>query len=859
MGFFYNATRSQVKKATPDSRRVPIDTMRRMGCDACPLAKEKLQSPRMQPAGTDRPAIYILGAAPGESEDIAGEPFAGKSGKLLRAQFDGTFFRREVRVGTTVRCRPPQDRIPELGEVECCRLKVSEDISQAAPQVVIGLGNSALTWATGLSSITNWRGKLIATRIGGHACWYYPVQDPEFVFSKQRKYGKSEHELAFEHDLKWIYDNHSRLDIPGLYDTAPYDSGVELIEGRGLEDFNRLEDILNGMAELPEVAIDLETSGLRPYMDNAKIHLCAIGTFDHTIAFPMDHPEGWSDKFRKQVWHLLAEFLLQSRKKIAHHLGFELEWLTYFYGRELANLTEWEDTMAQAHTIDERIGALSLNDLTRQYFGFFLKNQSKVDPVRLLEYPLRETLRYNAMDSKWTQLLYREQHKIIQADKSYIGEYERKLRLEPALVLTQQKGIIVDFEYAKKMESDLGKELVEIEKNITQCKEVATYKARFGEFSPTSPEHVLKLMRDVCQRDEVKKDGGGFTADEGALSKIPASDVPSAPMILEHRSVSKLLGTYITPLLNGQNTYPDGRIHTKFSSMIAVTGRLSSQDPNVQNYPKRKHKKIRGVVVAPAWGWIMGADYGQIEARVIAMASEDAALCRALWTGYEIHGFWADRFMEEYPRIKDRIIKDYHVDGDDTKLIRKKFRDEIKNGWVFPQFFGSAINSCAKNLQVPDHVAEDLGKEFWDHFRGVKKWQDKLMRSYEKNLYVETLTGRRRRGPQSKNELINHPIQGTAADIVTGAMVELSEISVIEDDLKFQPNINIHDDLTTYLPDDNLKYYMDRISSVMCQHRFDFINVPIVVEVSVGERWHLLEEVAVYRSNELFNLESPYK
>lgn len=865
MGFFYNGTRGQAKKATPDSRRIPIDTMQRMGCDACPLDKAKLTTPKMSPSGTERPLIYVLGEAPGENEDLEGEPFVGKSGRLLRSQFPASVLRRDVRISNTIRCRPPENRTPEMPEIECCRLKGQEDIERTAPKVIVGTGNIPLNWATGLSSVTAWRGKLIATKIGNHPCWYYPVLHPSFVLRKQSKYRKSEFELCLEHDIGWILDNAERLPNAKVHE-APYDRGIEIIEGQTLADFNRLEDILNELAKEPSVAIDLETGDgktglgcLRPYVDDPKIFTCSIGTFDRVAAFPMDHPQGWNSSLRRRVWALVAEFLLSSRRKIAHHLGFELEWLTYFYGRELANLTEWEDTMAQAHTLDERIGTLSLDDLTRQHFGFFLKAQSKVDPKRLLEYPIRDALRYNGMDSKWTHLLYETQRPLVEREPKFIREYERKLRLEPALVLTQQKGILVDFDYAREMETKLVKDLAGIEMKLEKCPEIGKYKAQFGTFLASSPDHVLRLMKDVCHRDEVRKEEGGHTSDEAALSKIPEGEVPSAPLILEHRSVMKLAGTYILPLLAGRNAYRDGRMHPKFSSMVAVTGRLACEDPNAQNYPKRKHKEIRGVVVPPPGEWIAAADYGQLEARVIGMASRDDALCRALWTGYDIHGFWANRFMEEYPRIKDRMIKDYKVDGDDAKLIRKKFRDEIKNGWVFPQFFGSAVRSCAQALQVPDMIAEDLGKEFWDEFRGVKKWQDKLLKDYEKNLYVETLTGRRRRGPQSKNEIINAPIQGTAADIVTESMAELSEMSVILDELELQPNINVHDDLTTNLQDPGLEDRLEQIALVMCRHRFDFINVPLIIEFSVGERWNTLQEIAVYRSNEMYRLPNPYE
>ena len=155
-------------------------------------------------------------------------------------------------------------------------------------------------------------------------------------------------------------------------------------------------------------------------------------------------------------------------------------------------------------------------------------------------------------------------------------------------------------------------------------------------------------------------------------------------------------------------------------------------------------------------------------------------------------------------------------------------------------------------------MAERLGEEFWDEFRMVKKWQEKLLKRYEKNLYVETLGGRRRRGPMTKNQIINHPIQGTAADIVVEGMTAVSELSMLMDDPLLQPRLNVHDDLSFWLPDEGLESRIEIITTEMCRPRFDFINVPLIVEASVGQRWNDLHEIGVYRSDKLFNLRNPY-
>jgi DNA polymerase-1 len=233
------------------------------------------------------------------------------------------------------------------------------------------------------------------------------------------------------------------------------------------------------------------------------------------------------------------------------------------------------------------------------------------------------------------------------------------------------------------------------------------------------------------------------------------------------------------------------------------------------------------------------------------MASEDHNLIDAMWTGFDIHGHWSDRILKVYPAWLDWLVSEFGVEGDDKKAVHKTGRQEAKNKWVFPQFFGSSAYSCARNLHLPNDVADRLQAEFWDQFRGVQKWQRRILLLYERNLYVETLTGRRRRGPMTPNEIINQPIQGTASDIVTDAMDRLSEESLVEDKPYLQPPLNVHDDLSFVIPDEVVEDTIEHIAYVMCDVQFDFINVPIVVEVAMGQRWHELKEVGVYRSDAL--------
>lgn len=872
MSFFFNETKAEVKpkgKAPPKKRQdIPIASLQQLGCSVCPRDQDKdLISPKMRPSGAKSPLIYLLGSAPSEREDEDDNHWTDKPGEMIYSKFGRAFMQDEVRSNFITQCRGDQTVI----EIECCRGRIVADIEQSKPLLIVTIGDAPFQWATGVTKggVMPHRGTIFVAKIGTHVCYVMPLLYPNFVF-KKKQYGKSEYELALEMDVrkaKAFVQSPDFEPAKGQF-VGPYDQGVEVITGREPGDLQRLERALQKLAREPNSAIDIETNGLRPYfLKDPKIWMVAAGTFEHTVVFPVDHPDGWGgDGTRRKVWGLLLDYLLASGRKACHNLALEMEWFGFFFSGEILRRTEWDDTMGMCHTLDERGGTKSLGMQTRIHFGFDVKALSNIDVKRILEYPLRDTLRYCGLDTKWTDKLRRKLEPLVEIENR--AEYERKLRLAPTLVLTEAKGMPADMRYARDLADKLEGTLESVEAKLRRTPEVRAYGTRFGSFSPTNPDHVLKLMRDICRRDEIRVEDnkGGertvrYTTDEEALLKIPAGDVPAAALILEHRSASKLLGTYVQPVLAQRIVCPDGRIRSKYSSMVAVTGRLSSDDPNIQNWPARKHREIRGIVHAGDGEIIAACDYGQIEFRVVGMASEDPNLVRACWTGYDVHKFWAERLLEIYPPMKDHIVREFEIkDWDDPKKGGVKvLRQDMKNMWVFPQLFGSSLRSCAENLHLPDNVAEDLGAEFWDEFRVVKKWHERTLQSYEKNLYVETLGGRKRRGPQTKNEIINHPIQGTALDIVTLAMNVLSERSLLEEDPDLQPNFNGHDDLSFWLPEVRAPKKIESIVREMCLPRFDYINVPLVVEVKTGKRWHDLQEIGVYRSDVLFQHANPYK
>ncbi len=830
----------------------------------------------MRPSGTDKPAVYILGLSPSEADDQTNDHWRDKGGQAIYDAFGAKFMKSQVRSNYIVQCRGDVDEVI----TECCRRRIIEDIERTKPDVIVTVGDAPLRWIGGkldgkAFNALNFRGSKFVAKVGNHSAHVFPLIYPNYAF-KRKQYGKSEYELAMEFDVAAIkeFALSGSIPEPVVY-AGNYADGIEQIDK-----IATLEKRLADMAALPEVAFDIETNGFRPFrLAEPLLLTAAIGTFEDVIAFPIDHPGGWDTKRERLLARgLLGEWLLWAHRRICHHLGMEMEWCNYFFGAKSIRSGEWDDTMAMAHTLDERKGTMGLEVLSVMHFGFNLKSQSNVDAGRILEYPLKDVLRYNGMDSKWTFKLAEKLRPLIMDDAALRTEYERKVRLAPTLTLTECKGIPVSMEVARKMDEGLLAQAEQIERKIKLTPEVQKFNSSFGTFRPTSDEDVLKLMRDVLKREEIKVenwDGStSMTTGEEALSAMPASEVPSASLILEHRGAAKLRGTYTQNILTRKIVDRDGRVRAKYGSMVAETGRLNSDDPNIQNWPKRKFREIRRIMTTDGWvttvkyaddteiqikedRCFLACDYGQIEFRVVGMASEDPEIVKACWTGYDVHKFWAERMVDIFPDIRGIIEREFHVDWDEKGL--KLLRQEAKNKWVFPQLFGASTKSCAAQLWLPQSAADELAGEFWDTFRAAKKWQDRILKNYERTLSVETLGGRKRRGPLTKNQIINHPIQGTAADIVTAAMTSLSERSYVEDDEDLHPSMNVHDDLTFLPRIGYLDQLIPKVAEEMCKLRFDYINVPLMVEVSIGTNWCDLEEIKKFRSDELFGTPNPYK
>jgi len=878
MGFFYQNTKATAKKS-----KKGLDNLQELayaqGCKACPLNKPtaglpKLNSPKMKPTGFEKTSsigffgpIYILGEAPGEDEDYQGIQFIGRSGQILRMALENVFnedLDQFIRWNNCARCRPRtakgSNRAPTELEVECCRKSIEDDILQYKPAVIVAFGNIPLKWCLGVEGITMWRGRFVPISIRGFKTWLYPMIHPSYILRGKNK-KDDPWEATFNRDIERLKDWLLQEKRPKPEVVASnLDEGIVTVLGEKEEDLETIKEALDYFKTKKDVALDIETIGLRPFdlvgpfKKEPRMLSVAIGTDEEVIAFPLDHPKAWNvpDKpvLIETLFNILEDFLYTSGTKIVHNLKFELEWFHHRFGPGVLYETEWTDTQAMSYLLNERTNKQtklhSLDSVCLLLFGIKVKRESTVDRDQdLSQFPLDDLLRYNGRDAKYT---YKACHMMLpKLGDARLDILNLLNKTAKTLVRSQYQGICLNLDVVKTQKIKMENQITATLKKIYSCPEVKEFEKQFEtEFKPTSSDHLVVLFRDILGLDQVKKTSKeGYSTDHTVLEQFAGQGIKSAEYSIQLREQSKLYSTYIEPAPTWISR--DGIVHTQYNHLGTGTGRLSSSNPvNVQNFPNKKGAWVREMVCAPPGKVMVAFDQGQIEARCIAMASHDPIFSEAIKNDYDIHKEWAINILKLYPRIVGARnfaeVTDAHI-----KFVRKRAKNEL----VFPWFYLAGVYSVGHSLGLPDRIVEKLYDEFWQMFAGVKKWQEEMIEFYNKHGYVLTLTGRKRHEPLDLSMIVNSPIQGTASDIVveSGNRTDEMAYEMKRDDLIYV--LEIHDDLTYYLYEDRLEQDIPLMAEQLVKPVWPFINdIPLSVECKVGRDWFHMEEVAVYRTGD---------
>ena len=315
--------------------------------------------------------------------------------------------------------------------------------------------------------------------------------------------------------------------------------------------------------------------------------------------------------------------------------------------------------------------------------------------------------------------------------------------------------------------------------------------------------------------------------DEEVLAEL-AADYPLPARILDHRSLAKLKGTYTDklPLMVNPAT---GRVHTNYAQAVAVTGRLASNDPNLQNIPIRtpEGRRVREAFIAPPGHVILSADYSQIELRIMAHISEDPNLLRAFAEGIDVHRATASEvFGVRVPEVSSE---------------QRRYAKVINFGLIY----GMGAFGLASNLGIEQKAAKDYIDRYFARFAGVKRYMDETRVTAKEKGYVETVFGRRLwlpeinsgNGPRrsgAERQAINAPMQGTAADLIKLAMIAVQQ-ALDDEGRATRMVMQVHDELVLEVPDAELAWAKEAVPRLMAG--VAQLKVPLLAEVGVGANW----------------------
>ena len=396
-----------------------------------------------------------------------------------------------------------------------------------------------------------------------------------------------------------------------------------------------------------------------------------------------------------------------------------------------------------------------------------------------------------------------------------------ELPLVDVLAAMEQAGVKVDVPYLQELSRELYERISTLEGGI--------YGAVGHEFNIGSPQQLANVLFDELKLPGAKRTSTGRASTAADVLTGLRGVHEVIDLILEHRELTKLKSTYVDalPLL----VHPDtGRIHTTFNQTGAATGRLSSQDPNLQNIPVRTEigRRVRRAFIAPQPGWkIISADYSQIELRIQAHLTQDPILLEAFRSGEDIHAATAAE-----------------LHGVPIEQVTRDMRNLAKTA-NFAMMYGVSPFGLAEQTNLTQHEAAEFIKRYFERFSGVEQFQKRLIKEARETGTVMTLLGRKRTIPELQSRVyavraagermaINAPVQGSASDIIKKAMIEIYDY-LVHNAMQARMLLQVHDELLFEAPDEEVDQLTSAAKEIM--ENALVLSVPLVVDFRVAENW----------------------
>ncbi|KVT71737.1 DNA polymerase I [Burkholderia ubonensis] len=510
------------------------------------------------------------------------------------------------------------------------------------------------------------------------------------------------------------------------------------------------------------------------------------------------------------------------RKKVGQHLKYDAQVLAN-YGIELNGIEH--DTLLESYVLESH-RTHDMDSLAMRHLGVKTIKYEDVagkgaKQIGFDEVALAQAAEYAAEDADVTLQLHHALYPQVAREPGLKRVY-REIEMPVSIVLRKMErtGVLIDDARLQAQSTEIATRLIELEGQA--------YELAGGEFNLGSPKQIGQIFFEKLQLPVVKKTPSGApSTDEEVLQKL-AEDYPLPKLLLEHRGLSKLKSTYTDKLPRMVNP-ETGRVHTNYAQAVAVTGRLASNDPNLQNIPVRtaEGRRIREAFIASPGHQIVSADYSQIELRIMAHISGDASLLRAFSNGEDIHRATAAEVFGVTP---------LEVTTDQRRIAK------VIN---FGLIYGMSAFGLASNLGITRDAAKLYIDRYFARYPGVAQYMEDTRAIAKEKGYVETVFGRRLwlpeinggNGPRrqaAERAAINAPMQGTAADLIKLSMIAVDDW-LTRDGLASRMIMQVHDELVLEVPEAELPRVREKLPEMMCG--VAKLKVPLVAEVGAGANW----------------------
>lgn len=586
----------------------------------------------------------------------------------------------------------------------------------------------------------------------------------------------------------------------------------------------QIEKWLENIDQSELTAIDTETTSL-DVMDAKLVGISLSVKPGHAAYIPLAHHS------MEQNDQLPLQFVLDKMKpwlenpkkpKVGQNLKYDSHVLAN-YGIRLEGIVH--DTLLESYVLESHrrhdMDSLSERFLDYKPVSYTDICGKGVSQIGFDEIAIDVATNYAAEDADVTLQLHQFMWPRLKENDGLRFIYE-KIEIPTSIVLQkmERNGVLIDVEKLNTQSRELGVKMDELQESA--------FDAAGQSFNLNSPKQLGELLFDKLKLPMIRKTPSGApSTSEEVLEKL-AENFPLPKIILDYRGMSKLKTTYTDKLPRMVNP-ETGRVHTNYAQAVAVTGRLASNDPNLQNIPIRSEegRRIREAFIASPGNKIISADYSQIELRIMAHLSGDASLLKAFHDGQDVHRVTASEIFDITP---------LEVTSD-----QRRYAKVINFGLIY----GMSAFGVASNLGISRMDAKNYIDRYFERYPGVARYMDETRQLAREQGYVETVFGRRLwlpeinspNGPRrqaAERAAINAPMQGTAADIIKLSMIAVQNW-LEKEKLDSKLIMQVHDELVLDVPEKELAIVREKLPELMAQ--VARLKVPLIAEVGVGDNW----------------------